>query len=85
MEPLITVLQSSPWASEFVFHLLIVWPLWVLLRRIGKRPAMALVVFVPLFGPALVLAYAAVGPWPAMHPAMVEHIAEQRRRAERGV
>lgn len=85
MDPIVAFLESSPWVGEFLFHLLIVWPLWVLLGRIGKRQIFALMVFVPLFGPALVLAYAAIGRWPEMSPAMVAHIEEMRRRAQRGV
>ena len=54
-------------SSEFgalVFHLLLVWPLWRVYRRVGLAPGWALLVIIPVFGLALALAPLALQRWP---------------------
>jgi hypothetical protein len=54
------------WQAVFWAASLLLWviPMWMVLKRTGKIPAIALVGFVPLVGPLVVLFVIAYGRWP---------------------
>jgi hypothetical protein len=40
-------------------------PAWVIFRRAGLKPAMSLIVLIPVIGPLFALVLLAFTPWPA--------------------
>ena len=61
---------SSAEFGALLFHVLLVWPMWRLYRRVGLPPAWALLALVPVFGLGLALAPLAVKRWPLTPEAM---------------
>lgn len=58
---------KTPLGSGLLFSVLSVWPLARIARRAGHPPPIAALVFVPVIGLALVLAFLTFRPWPALH------------------
>lgn len=57
---------KTPLGSGLLFAALTVWPLARIVARAGHPPPVALLVFVPLVGLVLVLAFLTFRPWPAL-------------------
>ena len=56
-------------AGEIVLKaVFFLYPLWRIFRQAGFKPAWALLVFVPLIGPALVILTLALVRWPVHGP-----------------
>ena len=58
-------LQIGVWVIAL---LLWVIPIWRVLKRTGNVPALALLGFVPILGPLIVLFVLAYGRWPRFEP-----------------
>lgn len=72
--------MQDPFILMTLFNLLVVWPFARILRRAGLTPWWALVIFVPLFGMAIVLGVLAHSRWP-MLPVRVKPTVKARRSA----
>ncbi|MEQ8966117.1 MAG: hypothetical protein RID91_09850 [Azospirillaceae bacterium] len=68
MESLLEFLRT-PVGASLIYGAITVYPYARILARAGRRPALAVLVFVPLIGQAIVLAVLAVKPWPTALPA----------------
>jgi hypothetical protein len=55
---------DDPYVTIMLYNVLIAGPLWRIFRRTGLKPLLALLVFVPLVGPFLVLGVLAHSRWP---------------------
>jgi type VI protein secretion system component VasK len=61
-------LIQNPATGILLFNVLIVWPLWRVLRRAGLNPLWALAVFIPLVGEVIVFGLLTFKRWPALPP-----------------
>jgi len=59
---------GNPWAINLVVSLASLHPLWRIFRRAGLPPWPALLVFVPVFGWAVVGSFLAFQHWPNVPP-----------------
>ena len=72
--------MQDPFVLMTLFNLLVVWPFYRILRRAGLSPWWALVIFVPIFGMAIVIGVLAHSRWPDL-PVRVKPTAKARRNA----
>lgn len=74
-------LIHHPAFGMILFNLLIIWPLWRIFRRTGLDPRWALLLFVPMLGPLLVLMVLGHRTWPALPPRAPRPTPKARRSA----
>jgi hypothetical protein len=72
-------LSQNPALGILLFNVLIVWPLWRILRRAGLNPLWAFAALIPLVGDIIVFGVLTFSRWPAL-PARKP---AQRRKARR--